>query len=168
MPLVVTGEAQHKMSGARSCIALQPFCQGAVWAGIASLPAAHHGSGLAIILFKITVEPFVGTVAILVGNHRQIHSAGQRVRITPRRACDFLDIVPQASPLVSIRRDRQPAVEEATGAIEARGQRSTNPDRGPTLTIWCRAKDAVLDFPPAIPIDRFPAPQRTGEPQTFE
>ena len=26
----------------------------------------------------------------------------------------------------------------------------------------------MLDFPPAVPIDRFPAPQRTGEPQTFE
>ena len=36
------------------------------------------------------------------------------------------------------------------------------------MTIWCRAKDAVLDFPPAVPIDRFSAPQRTGEPQTFE
>ena len=36
------------------------------------------------------------------------------------------------------------------------------------MTIWCRAKDALLDFPPAVPIDRFPAPQQTGEPQTFE
>src|SRR5262245_36722662 len=39
MPLVVAGEAQHNMGGASSCIALQPFCQAAVWAGIASLPA---------------------------------------------------------------------------------------------------------------------------------
>ena len=26
MPLVLSGEAQHKMSGAGPCIALQPFC----------------------------------------------------------------------------------------------------------------------------------------------
>jgi hypothetical protein len=66
MPLVVTGEAQHKMSGAGPCIALQPFCQAAVRTGIASLPAAHHGSGLAIILFEIGVEPFVSTARVLV------------------------------------------------------------------------------------------------------
>ena len=57
MPFVVSGEAQHKMSGAGPCIALQPFCQAAVQTGIASLPATHHGSGLAIILFEISVEP---------------------------------------------------------------------------------------------------------------
>ena len=26
----------------------------------------------------------------------------------------------------------------------------------------------MLHFPPAVPIDRFTAPQRTGEPKTFE
>jgi hypothetical protein len=26
----------------------------------------------------------------------------------------------------------------------------------------------VFDFPPAVPIDRFTAPQRAGEPKTFE
>ena len=76
MPLVVSGEAQHKMSGAGPCIALQPFCQAVVRAGIASLPAAHRGSGLAIVLFEIGVEPFVGTAGVLVNSHRQIHGAG--------------------------------------------------------------------------------------------
>ena len=33
--------------------------------------------------------------------------------------------------------------------------------------LW-RAEDAVFDSPPAIPIDRFPSPQRTGEPQAFK
>ena len=36
------------------------------------------------------------------------------------------------------------------------------------MTVWSRAKGTVLDFPPAIPIDRFASPQRTGEPQTFK
>jgi hypothetical protein len=43
-------------------------------------------------------------------------------------------------------------------------------------SAWCstaregylKAVAAVPDFPPAVPIDRFSAPQRTGEPQTFE
>src|SRR5262249_14071810 len=139
-----------------------------VWTGIASLPAPHHGSGLAIILFEIGVEPFVGTGSVPICNHCHIHGAGQRVWIPPRRASGFLDLVPQASPLISIRRDRQPAVEEATGAIEARGHRSADPDRWPGLTIWCGTEDAVLDFPPAIPMDGFPSPQRTGESQPFE
>src|SRR5260370_40382877 len=72
MPFVVPGEAQHKMSGAGPCIALQPFCQAAVRTGIASLPATRHATGLAITLFEISVEPFVGTVAALIGNHRHL------------------------------------------------------------------------------------------------
>src|SRR5215813_2997372 len=94
MAFVVSGEAQHKMRCASPRISLQPFCQTAVWTGIARLPAPHHGSWLAIILFEISVEPFVGTAAVLIGDYRHIHGAGQRIWITPRRVSDFLDLVP--------------------------------------------------------------------------
>src|SRR5262249_19705339 len=45
MTLVISSKSHHKMGNAGPYIALQPFCQAAVWTGIASLPAAHHGSG---------------------------------------------------------------------------------------------------------------------------
>src|SRR6516225_8659595 len=78
----------------RRSAAQDEWCRAVVRTSIASLPAAHRGSGLAIILFEIGVEPFVGTAGVLVNSHRQIHGAGQRVRIAPRRACDFLHLVP--------------------------------------------------------------------------
>jgi hypothetical protein len=119
----------------------------AVWTGIASLPAPHHGSGLAIILFEIRVEPLARVPSSVI----TVRYMAPVSRIPLRRASDFLDLHWSAS-----------------GAIDARGQRSADPDRGSAVTIWCRTKDAVLDFPPAIPIDRIPSPQRTGESQTFE
>src|SRR5712692_1265027 len=107
-------------AGAR--IALQPFCQAFAWAGIASLPSAHYRGGLAIVSFEIGVEPFICPVAVVIDGQREIHGAGQRVWIAPRRASNFLDLVPLSTPLLGIRSNGKPAVEVAASALEACGQ----------------------------------------------
>src|SRR6266700_2368131 len=70
-------------------------------------------------------------------------------------------------PPVSLFGSRPAALAISFTSFHCR-HRPADPDRGPAWPVRRRAKNAVLDFPSAVPIDRFAAPQRTGEPQAFE
>jgi len=132
---VVAGEAHDHVRGARIRKTPEKLSRADGWAGIASLPSAHHGSRLPIIILQKRVDPLFGATGILVDREGQVDRGDEFVEVTP----GFLDDRPHLAPLLGPPCEAclvsEPAIEMPGRPIEGWADRSGEPDRRAVRSI---------------------------------
>src|SRR6202012_946693 len=79
VPVMVAGEAQHDVRGARVGVALDPGGRARDRSSETALAGAHLGGGHTVVVGKIGIDFFVGTLHIVVDGEREIDRAGEKI-----------------------------------------------------------------------------------------
>ena len=116
---------------------------------------------LGVIVFQDQV--LVGALGVVVYRQREIHRAGDRLGIAPRRLRCRSDLGDLRRKFLGRRQVGEPAVVEPASALAAGRQAAAEPDRRTARPVRRRPHRVALHRPELVPGHGLAAPQRLAE-----